>query len=53
MKKVAHVSCGFSFFFKFMLAITLLNSPVLITDLIWHLDIKYPTALKMANDIMK
>lgn len=34
-------------FFHIMLATTLLNSPVLITDLIWHLDIKYPNSLRM------
>lgn len=41
------------FFFYIMLAITLLNSPVLITDLIWHLEIKYPHILRMASGITK
>lgn len=48
MKGVTHC-----FFFRITLAITLLNSPVLITDLIGHLDIKYPNTLRMANDIIK
>ena len=40
-------------FFHNMLAITPLHSSVLITDLICHLDIKYPNILSMASYIIK
>lgn len=36
-----------------MLAITLFNSPILITDLVWHGDIKYPNILRMVDNITK
>lgn len=47
MKEVTHN------FFCIMLAVTLLNSPVLITNLVWHLDIKYTNILRIENDIIK